>query len=148
LDEEPKAQRNPYLKDLPPEKSPNAVPQAADGIARLVARLALIPLLFLVVFLAVVAGDSPKAGNLPGLIVLGIGGSIVYLLDLAIRKPIGASKNATLPAKGAGLLVNILVGICAAFGIIFGVMFFLSALVNLSDSHHVRAVPSASNQNH
>jgi hypothetical protein len=134
LTNETDSTRNPYLKDLPPERPSKADAsafRAIDLFVRALAGLALIPLAIAVFFVAIMAGDAPKSGILPSLLVLTVGGTIVSLLGLTCVIPDALATKLTWFGKYSRWVVRAPAYLYAPFGIYYGERVISGIWVNL-----------------
>lgn len=104
----------------------------ADLTIRIAAGVALIPLAIATVFLAIMAGDSPRSGPIPSIIVLAIGACLLLVLWQSCAHPDRVAKKLE-PYLGwfATWVVRAPAYFYAPFGLYYGSRFVAGILKNL-----------------
>lgn len=103
-----------------------------DVLIRFVAGLALVPLAILLLFLAIFAADAPGSSFIPSLLIVGLGGGLVFLIFKACLSPDSLSEKLGVFGKYSKIVARVPAYLYALVGLYFGSRLIAGIVPNLN----------------
>lgn len=103
-----------------------------DVLIRFAAGIALTPLAILVLFLAIFAADAPGSGLVLSLLIVGLGGGLVFLIYKTCRAPDSIAEKLNMFGKYNKMVARMPAYLYAPVGLYFGSRLIAGIAVNLN----------------
>lgn len=103
----------------------------ADLLIRVVAGILVIPLVLFVLFLSIMATDSPRSGFFPALVVLAVAAGPMWLLILSCTDPGRIARRLEPYIRYSNWIARAPAYLYVPIGLYFGVRFLAGILVNV-----------------